>query len=157
MIVVATAVLTVGCTSLSTSASAFGLVHLGGFGLVHPGFGLVHPGFGLAHTNGGYRLGQLRGSLGGRRVGGWLSHDRYAHGGGSFYRSYAYRSAPFYGGGYGYVGQPYYGGGYDYGGQLNYGDYADGDRPYDGDYAYDDNHTKGSVRGHRSRRGAPEQ
>jgi hypothetical protein len=41
MIVVATAVLAVGSTSLSTSASAFGLGHLGGFGLVHPGFGLA--------------------------------------------------------------------------------------------------------------------
>jgi hypothetical protein len=41
MIVVATAVLAVGSTSLSTSASAFGLGHLGGFGLVHLGFGLA--------------------------------------------------------------------------------------------------------------------
>ena len=49
MLVVATAVLAVGSTSLSTSASAFGLVHLSGLDLVHPHFGLAHPGgFGLA-------------------------------------------------------------------------------------------------------------
>jgi hypothetical protein len=44
MIVVATAALAVGSTSLSTSASAFGLGHLGGFSLGHPSFGLGHPG-----------------------------------------------------------------------------------------------------------------
>ena len=85
MIVVAAAVLAVGSTSLSTSASAFGLVPLGGFGLIHPGFalghlgglGLVHPGPGLAHPGGGfafarpgegYGLGHFDGSFGGHAL-----------------------------------------------------------------------------------------
>jgi hypothetical protein len=128
MIVIATAVLAVGSTSLSTSASAFGLVHLGGLGLVHPGFGLIHPGFGLARPGfgpgdigGGYGLGHLDGSFGDRRFGG----GPYAHGG---YHGYAYRAAPYYGGYYG--AQPY--GGYTYGSGSSGGDDAYAREPYDG-------------------------
>src|SRR5262249_11749794 len=111
VIVVATAVLAVGSTSLSTSASAFGLVPLGGFGLIHPGFGLAHPGggFGFAHPGEGYGLGHFDGSFGGHRFGGSPYHGGYGHGGEPFYRGYAYRAAPLYGG-YDYGGQYYYGG-----------------------------------------------
>src|SRR5262245_26633842 len=64
MIVVAAAVLAVGSTSLSTSASAFGLVPLGGFGLIHPGFGLGHlGGLGLVHPGPGFVLAQPRGGF----------------------------------------------------------------------------------------------
>ena len=110
MIVVAAAVLAVSSTSLSTSASAFGLVPLGGFGLIHPGFGLghlgglglVHPGPGLAHPGGGfalahpgegYGLGHFDGSFGGHRFGGSPYHGGYDQGGETFYRGYAYRAA----------------------------------------------------------------
>ena len=115
MIVVATAALAVGSTSLSTSASAFGLVRLGGFGLVHPGFGVAHPGFGLAHpgfgpahVGGGYGLGHLSGSLGGRRFGSWPSYGGYSYGGGPYYGGYAYGREPYYGD-YANGGGPYYG------------------------------------------------
>src|SRR5215471_18933782 len=64
MIVVAAAVLAVGSTSLSTSASAFGLLPLGGFGLIHPGFGLGHlGGLGLVHPGPGFVLAQPRGGF----------------------------------------------------------------------------------------------
>src|SRR5215469_16052433 len=109
MIIVAAAILAVGSTSLSTSASAFGLGPLGGFGLIHPGFGLghfgglglVHPGpgfvlaqprggFAFAHPGGGYGLGHFDGSFGGDRFGGLHYNGGYDHGGESFYRGYAY-------------------------------------------------------------------
>src|SRR5262249_4348812 len=65
MIVVATAVLAVGGTSLSTSASAFGLLPLGGLGLVPPGgLGLIHPGLGLPHPGGGFGLPHPGGGFG---------------------------------------------------------------------------------------------
>jgi hypothetical protein len=92
VIVVATAVLAVGSTSLSTSASAFGLLPLGGLGLVHPGLGLAQPGFrlarpgfGPAHIGGGYGLGHLDGSISGRRFGGGPSYGGYTYGGQPYY------------------------------------------------------------------------
>ena len=137
MIVVAAAVLAVGSTSLSTSASAFGLIPLGGFGLVHPGFALGH----------------LDGSISGRRFGGGPSYGGYDHGGESFHRGYTYPATPLYGG-YDYGGQSYYGG------QAYYGDNTDDSGPYDGDSAYarepydGSNYTDTSARGRRSRRAA---
>jgi hypothetical protein len=127
-IVIAAAVLAVGGTSLSTSASAFGLVHLGGLGLVHPGFGLARPGFGLARPGfgpgrigGGYGLGHLDGSFGGRRFGGAPYYGGYARGG---YRGYGYRAVPLYGGYYGV--QPY--GGYTYDSGSSDGNTYSGER-----------------------------
>jgi hypothetical protein len=136
VIVVATAVLAVGSTSLSTSASAFGLIHLGGLGLVHPGFGFgrlgglgpLHPSFGLPHTDGGYGVGRLGGSFDGRRFGGSPYGGGYHHGGGPFYGGYAYRTAPLYGGG------------------SDDDDSTYADEPYDGS-----NYTDGPARGRRSR------
>jgi hypothetical protein len=135
MIVVAAAVLAVGSTSLSTSASAFRLVPLGGFGFIHPGFGFVlaqpRGGFAFAHPGEGYGLGHFDSSFGGHRFGG----------------------SPYHGG-YDYGGQSYYGG------QAYYGDNSDDAGPYDGDSAYarepydGSNYADTSARGRRNRRAA---
>ena len=166
MIVVATAALAIGSTSLPTPASAFGLLgHLGGFGLIHPGLAvphlgglghpgfvghpgfLGHPGFGPAHIRGGYGLGHLDDGFGGRRAGGWPYRGGYARRDGSFYRGYAYGVAPLYGA-------------FGYNAPSDYGGYTYDSVPYGSDDTYavetydSDDHTDRSPRGRRGKRSA---